>query len=446
MSTIKHFDTTGVTESKPVVVIGSGIAGSTAAYQFHKRGIPVLLIEKTEHFGGRMQSEHNHGAVFESGQQFYYSAYKNIKGLLNEMELEHHMVNANVIGYMCFEGKIAPFSKTKPWLGLLSAKDNISLWKAMANKVWPLLTNDIFNYRADDPNDQIDVAKYFGDRVSKGVMELAIRPMVTSYSFAEPEGHSLSMLLRIVKLGAIAKTMALTKGNDSLPKALASKVKTIVAEATDINIENDQVTSVTVMRNGVEETITTSHVVCAAPPPAAHKFFKKSRPALASGLEEIKYTATIMVNFELDRKLEGDGWVYTLSRHDGHRAAFAIDCLKRCPEAFPNQKSVIMVSFVNPTAGELMDADDKILIDICLEDMKIYIPNMADMVKDVSIVRRPTAVPTFQTGMFRKIRVVQEESFKISGLRLIGDYVRTPLIEGATRSASDLFCDDLIIR
>lgn len=438
------FDTTQATSSKPVVVIGAGISGSTAAYQFKKRNVPVLLIEKTDHIGGRMQSEHRHQSIFESGQQFYYSHYSEINKLLEELQLKHHLVDAPVGGYMCYEGKIANFSKTQPWLSLLSPMENMSLWKAVAKKAWPLLRNDIFNYYANDPDDLIDVAKYFKPQMSKAVFELAIRPMVTSYSFAEPEGHSLSMLMRIIKLGAFAKTLALAKGNDALPKALSSHVQNVKAEVLDINISNGQVQSVTIKKNGNVETIHTNHVVCASPPPSSHHFFTKSFPELAKGLEKIKYTSTIMVNFALDRKLDGKGWVYTLSRHDGHKAGFAIDCLKRCPPAFPEQKSIIMVSYVNPVASELMNADDQTLINQSLKDMKIYIPNMDALTKEVSIVRRPIAVPAFQTGMFAHTRETQALSYKINGLKLVGDYLRTPLIEGGCRSTHALFGTDLV--
>jgi oxygen-dependent protoporphyrinogen oxidase len=418
-------------ESRPVVVVGAGIAGASTAYRLTRRGIPVVLVERSEHIGGRMDSVDQHGSKFESGQQFYYSSYREVRKLLRELDLEHHLLSAPVRGWMFWEGKRATFDKTKPWLGLLSARENLSLWAAVARKAWGLLTRSVFDFQAEDPDDLVDVADYFGKRVSKAVIELAIRPMVTSYSFAEPEGHSLSMLLRLVKLGALAKTLALTKGNDALPKALAARVRTERGEVSSIGVANGRVAGVTLVGG---RTIPTNHVICAAPPPFAHRLFETSVPRLATKLEAVRYSATIMVNFFLDRRLEGDGWVYTLSRHDGHRAAFAIDCLKRCPPCFPEGKSVLMVSFVNPLASELMDRSDEELAKIASEDMRAYLPGLDSLVKAVTVIRRPIAVPTFQTGMFRLIRDAQAESREIEGLALAGDYLKTPLIEGAVRS------------
>jgi protoporphyrinogen/coproporphyrinogen III oxidase len=424
------FDVTRATAERPVVVIGAGIAGAATAYRLHQRGVPVLLVERSDHIGGRMDSVDRHEGRFETGQQFYYSSYREVRRLLRELDLEHHLLPAPVRGYMCWEGRTTTFDKTKPWLDLLSARENLSLWAAVARKGWTMLRNSVFDFRANDPDDLVDVAEYFGRRVSKAVLELAVRPMVTSYSFAEPEGHSLSMLLRILKLGALAKTLALTQGNDALPKALAARVPGLRGAVQSIDLDAGEVSSVTV--DG--RAIPTHHVVCAAPPPSAHPLFAASSPALAEKLAAIEYTSTIMVNLALDQRLPGDGWVYTLSRHDGHRAAFAIDCLKRCPPCFPKDKSVLMVSFVNPLAAALMQRSDEELTRIAIDDMKIYLPSLGAMVKDVSVVRRRIAVPAFQTGTFRQIRAAQADSRAIQGLRLVGDYLKTPLIEGAVRS------------
>ena len=93
-----------------------------------------------------------------------------------------------------------------------------------------------------------------------------------------------------------------------------------------------------------------------------------------------------------------------------------------------------MVSFVNPLAAELMDRSDAELARIAREDMRIYLPDLDALVKAVTVIRRPVAVPTFQTGMFRLIREAQAESHGVHGLSLVGDYLRTPLVEGAVRS------------
>ena len=43
-------------ETNPVVVLGGGIAGITAALELSRAGLPVALVEKSPFFGGRAAS------------------------------------------------------------------------------------------------------------------------------------------------------------------------------------------------------------------------------------------------------------------------------------------------------------------------------------------------------------------------------------------------------
>ena len=52
-------------------------------------------------------------------------------------------------------------------------------------------------------------------------------------------------------------------------------------------------------------------------------------------------------------------------------------------------------------------------------------------------------IPSYTVGMFDRIRAVQEQVEGIEGLHLAGDYLRSPLCEGAVRSAKDAVADML---
>lgn len=42
--------------SKPVLVIGAGVAGLYCAELLHNEGVPVVVIEASQHIGGRVKS------------------------------------------------------------------------------------------------------------------------------------------------------------------------------------------------------------------------------------------------------------------------------------------------------------------------------------------------------------------------------------------------------
>lgn len=73
--------------SKRVVVIGAGMAGLSAALHLREAGANVTVFESSDRVGGRTNSEHHDGYLYERGTQFYVNTYRNALGLIKEMGL-----------------------------------------------------------------------------------------------------------------------------------------------------------------------------------------------------------------------------------------------------------------------------------------------------------------------------------------------------------------------
>src|SRR5438132_13001178 len=65
--------------SLPVVIVGGGIAGLTAAALLGKAGVPAILFEKSTTPGGRAATRERHGFLFNLGPHALYRA-----GVLHE--------------------------------------------------------------------------------------------------------------------------------------------------------------------------------------------------------------------------------------------------------------------------------------------------------------------------------------------------------------------------
>jgi protoporphyrinogen/coproporphyrinogen III oxidase len=427
--------TSGVaTAQQPVVVVGGGIAGLTAAWELQRRGVPVKVIEQDPRVGGRIHSTTERGARLEVGMQFYYSAYSQTKRLLREFGLYKDLVPIHIRGLMYWQDRIAPFDKTKPWLKLLSTADNLRLQAAVAKKLIALLRISPFNYRANDRVNQTDVVEYFMKNGNEALIELAIRPMVNSYAFCEPEGHSLGMLLRIMKLGGLASTHGLKGGNDGLPAAMAKKLDVIHGRVTDIVVENGSVRYVEYEQDGKRVSLNASSVICAARAPQAAKLLD-SVPEIADSMKKLKYSSVLLINLHLDRPIPGEDWVYVFSRKSGHKAAFGIDLTRRSPIMHPDSKAVVQVNVASPVSDQMLNADNESLYKLAAKDMSAFLPNISDWIVDASVTRRPLALPSFHVGMHDQVREIEKSVANIGGLHLAGDYLRSPLCEGAVRAA-----------
>lgn len=57
--------------ASPIVIIGAGMAGLTAARRLRGRGLQAIVIDKSRGVGGRMATRRIDGAVFDHGAQFF---------------------------------------------------------------------------------------------------------------------------------------------------------------------------------------------------------------------------------------------------------------------------------------------------------------------------------------------------------------------------------------
>jgi len=420
-----------MTKNTPVVVVGGGIAGLSAALELQDRGHEVVVYEATPHVGGRIHSVAD-GGVVETGMQFYYSSYTAARRLLRRFGLADQLHPIHVRGQMIHRGRIARFDKSWPWLSLLSAADNLRLQRAVARQVVGLARLTPFDYAAGDPLDAIDAAAYFRAAAGEEVVELAIRPMVNSYAFTEPEGHSLAMLLRLLRLGALGTMHGLPVGNSELPARMAASLRVVHAPVEAIVIDGERVRGVRVDGAHVDA----DQVVCAVRGSQAGALLPAA-PGLAQTFDQLPYSSIVLANLHLDRPLHGPDWTYVLSRVDGHRAAFAVDLRRRCPSMFPDGRSVVQVDFADPEAERLLAASDADITRLALADLESFLPGVTGWVRHASVVRRPRALPSFSVGTFDRVRSLQQRASRIAGQHLAGDYLRAPLCEGAVRSGLD---------
>ena len=59
-----------MTDSESCIIVGAGIAGLLAAQRLLRYDMDVTLIEKSDHFGGRMLVRNMGEAAFDVGAQF----------------------------------------------------------------------------------------------------------------------------------------------------------------------------------------------------------------------------------------------------------------------------------------------------------------------------------------------------------------------------------------
>lgn len=84
---------------KPVVIIGGGLAGLACAVHLKKRNLPVLVLEKESHVGGRVQSVKENGFTFDVGFQVVQSSYPEWQHTVDLKKLNLEKFNSGAMIY-----------------------------------------------------------------------------------------------------------------------------------------------------------------------------------------------------------------------------------------------------------------------------------------------------------------------------------------------------------
>jgi protoporphyrinogen oxidase len=111
----------------------------------------------------------------------------------------------------------------------------------------------------------------------------------------------------------------------------------------------------------------------------------------------------------------------------------------------PSGKSVLQVWFVGEAGTQLVDENDKNIINLAIEEMTRVIPSFSEEVEGVEVVRHRTGMSRYRVGIYPRLRDFLKGMRRIEGLHLVGDYYGHSTIETVVRSARSA-TDELLAR
>ena len=91
-------------------VIGGGIAGCAAAFELHKKGYDIEILEQGQQIGGRTISFNENELFFNTGAAFITNFYHRTHKYINELNLQNSVIEGkNAEVYLVEKDKRVPF-------------------------------------------------------------------------------------------------------------------------------------------------------------------------------------------------------------------------------------------------------------------------------------------------------------------------------------------------
>ena len=436
--------------TRPVVIVGGGFAGLSAAYTLMKRGITPLLIEAKERAGGRGIGERVDGFSLDMGAFVFTSTYDTAFRICEELGLP--LVPSTMkFGHYRNGRWVTTTPDQSLWnfvrhlraaitMGFLSPSGMWSGYKVMRQIH---RQSAYMSFAGNSPLAEIDDDESFGDYLKRlGVpenLQVTLRgPLEMVLGDPEPAGQALMRAYIGETMLSGGRVYMPERGIGSLSEALANACSDAIRTSTTVRrivVADGTATSVVV--DG--ETIEAAAVICAVPGTKVVDLIPELPEATRSALNTVSYSTGCRVVIGLDHAPLPPGWHGALYPEDDD-TPLLLDRSSFLPACAPPGNSILDLLIGRDRAKELMPLNDDEIRRQLLGAVRRKAPPGSALPGDdeglfYRVYRWEEALCMGTPGMLAAVANIPGQlAGRIDNLVLAGDYMRVPSVNGALSS------------
>jgi len=384
------------TNNKTVTVIGAGMAGLSAAYDFHRAGWNVTVLEARDRVGGRMYSlrSFSNGLVAEGGGEFIEENHTRMVAYAKQFGLQllpSGSWKSQDTDWASFDGRTGPITDNQLW-GTDLVREIEQCWRELAK----------LSQFVPDPNQpqaSKEAERLDAQSAADWIRSLDVHPLakkhfaihIRSEYTTEPERFSLLDLARNATMHYSElerpPSMRVMGGNDQIAHALTDILPDVrlSSAVTSIRLKPDGV-AVTYKQADSYLTIDSDFAILATPLTTARLIeFNGSLPtAVQHMMDEVSYGAVTKVMIEYRKRFwNKKGWNGRLATDS------PIVYTWHATSHFEHEHGIITAYTGGESATKLSALSDDERIRLAVSEIERLSPGSSDLIETTATIAWP---------------------------------------------------------
>ncbi len=422
----------------PVIIVGAGPAGLTAAYELGRLRRPAMVFERDDTVGGLSRTVSCDGYRFDIGGHRFYTKIAEIHELWLEL-LGEQLVERPRMSRIYYKGKYFDYplrplnamrglgpaeairiilSYLRAQLGAKAPERSFEDWvvrrfgrrlfeiffKSYTEKVWGIACSEIS-------------ADWAEQRIKNLDLVAALRNALLGHG--TNRGEVVSTLIDRFHYPTHGPGMMWERCRD---RADDLGVRTLTGtEVVQIRHRAGRVIAVEVRRDGQVASVATSHVISCMPIPALLRSLDPPPPpAVLSAAGRLRFRDFIIVVLIIEREhVFPDNWIYIHS--PGVKVGRVQNYKNWSPCMVPDLKRTSLgLEYFVQEGDELWEASDGTLRELAVTELGALGLVDADEVVGATVLRVPKAYPVYDRGYHQALQTIRAYLSGIDGLQLVG--------------------------
>ncbi|NIM92242.1 MAG: FAD-dependent oxidoreductase [Anaerolineales bacterium] len=281
------------------IIVGAGISGLTAAYELQNAGHDVVILERSDHVGGRMTTLDWEGFKVDIGAKFVTTSDKSLLDMVQALGLEDQLVREDQgLTITIFrDGKLhsANFLSIPSYFGWsgVSLSARLAMFKLIPYFLKMLKLKNVYHLeQAPGPDLNETFERFFKEHISEEMFEYWAIPMFEVMCSYSGEDVSRKAFLAMMVGYLNADSVTFKEGVGVLPSGLAKRFEIkLNSHVKKIGIMPDgSGAKVTYKKDGTERTLSANSVVLAVPGNHVLGLLESPRSAWQSFFPQVGYS------------------------------------------------------------------------------------------------------------------------------------------------------------